>query len=260
MTDLQFSPFQERCLKLVEESETTCRGRHSLRSAVNHLKRGWNIREKDPEMAVFRAITAEEEAAAGLFHALKYRKYDNAHLINPKNHVHKSAVAPFMQILLFFFGEFSETSRVLPKFHIKEENGDTRLRVVLPLVINGQDMWAYPIPPLNFDVSSDGKKLSFRPQIEKLLTDQNASDILKYVREQANQRNKILYAGPDGYPVIEDLKGSFFELRLVRVMVMVKAFLFIEPWEERQPFVQQSLDAFLVMLKRVENKMLHAEM
>lgn len=259
MDELPFTKFQERCIQLVNESATTCRGRHSLRCAVNHLKKGWQLRKDDPEMAVFRAITAEEEAVSGVFHALKYRNYKNADLINPRNHVHKSAAIPFLQVLGLFFHEFSETEKIAPKLHLKDEDGETRLRVALSVKINSEDLLAYPIPPLNFSVTSDGKKPSFKPQIGRFLTDKNSSDILKYVQEQANLRNKILYASTDGYPAITELQDEFFEVRRSRVMAMVLAFLLIEPWNESQLFVQQSLDAFLVMLKRVEDEMLHTE-
>ncbi len=49
----------------------------------------------DLEMAAFRAITAEEEAASALFHSLKRRRYAGAARLSPRNHVHKNAVAPF---------------------------------------------------------------------------------------------------------------------------------------------------------------------
>ncbi|MGA7982133.1 MAG: hypothetical protein WCA32_18180, partial [Chromatiaceae bacterium] len=101
-TELQFTPFQERCIELVNASDLACRGRHSLRCAVNHLKRGWALREIDDEMAVFRTITAEEEAVSGLFHALKFRGYKNANRLNAHDHRYKNAAIPFLQILGFF--------------------------------------------------------------------------------------------------------------------------------------------------------------
>lgn len=254
---MEFTKFQERCLDLIEASN--CRGRHSIRCAVNHLRRGWELRTVDAEMAAFRGITAEEEAASGLFHALKFRSYKNAGLLNPRNHVHKSAVTPFLHVLGAFFEEFSETEKVKPRLHIKEESGVRALHIALSLFVNGEEHWAYPIPPLNFSVTSDGKPPSYKKQIERFLTTQNASNILNYVKEQANQRNQILYAGPDGYPVISELQDEFFALRQRRVMAMAMAYLLIEPYDEIQPFVQNALDAFLVMLDKVENDFLHAE-
>lgn len=251
MENLQFSKFQKKCIKLIDESKTSCRGRHSIRCAINHLNKGWALRKIDPEMAVFRAITAEEESVSGVFHALKYRCYNNSKILNPKNHVQKNAAIPFLQILGYFFENISGLDKIYPTLHIKEEDGETRLRIALSVCVNGQKLLGYPVPPLNFGVTVDGKKPRFKSQIEKLVKEQNTSDILKYIQDQANLRNKVLYAGDVGYPSLVDLKDSFFELRRTRVMAMVMAFLLIEPWAERQPFVQHVLDAFLLMLNKI---------
>lgn len=259
MDALEFSPFQERCLKLVELSKSPCRGRHSLRSAINHLNKGWKLRKIDPEMAVFRGLTAEEEAVSGIFYLLQYRGYTNSNLLNPRNHVHKNAAIPFLQILGLFFKEFSETERLSPKLHLKEEDGELRLLIALTVIVNGERQLVYPIPPLNFGVTSNGRMPSFKPQVGRFLTKHNSSDILKYIKGEANLRNRLLYAGTHGYPALKNLSDSFFELRRARVMAMVMAYLFIEPWPEQQPFVQQCLDAFLAMLKVVQHEMLDSE-
>jgi hypothetical protein len=254
MENLQFSEFHKKLINLVGESKTNCRGRHSILCAINHLNKSWNIRNIDPEMSVFRAITAEEESVSGVFHALIYRGYNNSKLLNPKSHIHKNAAIPFLQSLGYFFDEIEGVEKLSPTFHIKEENGETRLRIALSVNINGQDLLGYPIPPLNFGVTMDGKSVNFEQQIERIVKEQNASNILKYIKEQANLRNRILYAGATGYPSLTDLKDSFFELRKTRVMAMVMAFLLIEPWVEPQPFVQNVLDAFLLMLNIVNHK------
>jgi hypothetical protein len=66
-------------------------------SAVDHLRRAWRIREVDPEMAVFRCITAEEEAVAAIFLSLKRRGYAGAKHLHWHNHRHKAVVLPFRQ-------------------------------------------------------------------------------------------------------------------------------------------------------------------
>ncbi len=50
--------------------------------------------QDDPAMAIFRAITAEEEAASGLLRCLAEMDYPNAKYLNPHNHSHKHAVFP----------------------------------------------------------------------------------------------------------------------------------------------------------------------
>jgi hypothetical protein len=210
-------------------------------------------------MAAFRGITAEEEAASGLIFALQHRGYDNAQLLNPRNHVHKSAVIPFLDVLGRFFHEVVVANGIVPKLHLDEEEGVTQLRVAVPIVAFGVEKWAYPIPPLNFSVKSDERSISYKKQIESFLTDQNAKNMAAFVREQANKRNHILYASPDGYPAVESLKEDFFTTRKRRVIVMLCGYLLIEPYVERQLFVQGALDAYLAMLDRVSSELLHPE-
>jgi hypothetical protein len=69
------------------------------RSAIHHLELAWKIKDVDPEMAIFRAITSEEEAATAIFIALKDKGYLNAKKIKFKKHsynrhsAHPSAVS-----------------------------------------------------------------------------------------------------------------------------------------------------------------------
>jgi hypothetical protein len=259
MNDSQFSTFDNRCIELLNASKTRCRGRHSLQNALNHLRRALALRDIDHEMSVFRAVTAEEEAVSGLYYALKHRHYVHANLLDPKSHVHKNAAIPFLQMLAHFFSGFSGTEELAPKLHLKEEDGEVRLRIAISVAISGQTVIAYPVPPLNFGVTSGGKKPDFTTQAKRFLSEQSASNLLDYIRAQANMRNQLLYAGPSGYPVLEEINPSFFKVRQTRVMAMLKTFLLIEPWAERQPFVQQSLDAFLVMLGKIEHEVLDPE-
>ena len=63
----------KKCLR-----EIKGRARQSAFHAFEHLDKAERIAELDPEMAVFRAITAEEEAATAVFFSLKQRGYDRA--------------------------------------------------------------------------------------------------------------------------------------------------------------------------------------
>jgi hypothetical protein len=256
MDDFEFTSFQEKCLDLVRNSDSTCRGRFSILNAVRHLRKGWALRDIDPEMAAFRGLTAEEEAVTGVFWALQHRNYTHAERLKPHDHVQKNAAIPFLQALALFFEQFSETKRANPKLHIKEEQGARRLMLMLTAHVDGKDVAAYPMPPLNFGVTMNGERPSFASQINTFLASQNSHNILDFVRGQANLRNQVLYASPAGCPTLTSLEGRFFEVRRARVMAMATAYLFIEPWQERQPFVQHALDAFLVMLKKLNNEVL----
>lgn len=46
-------------------------------------------------MAVFLGITADEESATAIFHALKARRHPSAAAVNPRWHAHEAAMVPF---------------------------------------------------------------------------------------------------------------------------------------------------------------------
>jgi hypothetical protein len=97
-------PIQQAVCAAPNDSKS--RGRHSLMSALDHLSRGWAIVQVDPAMAMFRGITAEEEAATAVFYTLKERGYDIATKLNPWDHTQKSALVPFIIVI----GNFMQAS------------------------------------------------------------------------------------------------------------------------------------------------------
>jgi hypothetical protein len=238
---------------------TRSRGKHSLRNAWYHLERGWANREIDPAMAMFRGITAEEEAATGLIYALRDKKYDNANLLNPWNHTHKHSINSFFDLLSDFFAESIEP---LWKVGIKLGSVDdpNRLKIYIAITVNGEEKYAIPDPPLNLNITVAGKAISFKRQIDKLTNLanlKNVKHIEKYISEKANERNKLLYATAHGYPHLASVKDDFFFCQKQKVMKMAYAYLLIEPYKEKQPFVQQALDSLLKMLGKIEPKHLN---
>lgn len=256
---MELTPFDSKCRDLIE-AMSRVHSRACFRNAFHHLQLAEKIKPSDPLMAAFRALTAEEEAASGLMYCLKERGYLNANLLKPKDHAYKNAVMPFLAILGMFFGEILEGKGLEPKFHLRTFEGETRLTLMLPITVAGEEQWAYPVPPLNFGVSSDAKRLSYRRQVKAYLNAKGASDVLSYVREQANARNRILYAGPEGYPHAIELPADFYSERLRRVVILLRAYLFIQPYQEQQPFVQSALDAFLALLGSLKAHDLHEEL
>jgi hypothetical protein len=98
---VELSDFDHRCLVLLQESPNK-HSRHCFRSAINHLERAEKLFSIDSSMAVFRCITAEEEAATGLMLCLKERGYLNAEKLNTRMHDQKNAVIQFYKILCQF--------------------------------------------------------------------------------------------------------------------------------------------------------------
>ena len=210
-------------------------------------------------MAAFRGITGEEEAASGFMHCLKERGYKNADRLKPKEHIHKNAIAPFLEVLGLFFAETISAHVKKPALMLKGEGNERRLMLGLLMPVNGEDIWVHPIPPLNFTVSSEAKRLSYRKQIDALVSHRGAKNISAHIRAQANLRNQLLYAGPDGYPGHVDLSPDFFKTRQIRVMALVRGYLLVQPYQEHLLFVQDALDAFLAMLGVLKVHDLHED-
>lgn len=242
--------FESKCVGLLNAAPSS-HSRHCIRSALHHLERAGVLIELDPAMAVFRAITAEEEAASGLMRCLRELGYPRSDELNPHDHVHKHAVFPFMEILGLFFGQTIGKHFQNFHLHIKGDDGETRLTIALSIVVFGEQKLAYPIPPLNFGVSVLGKteSINYSSQIAEFTKAKGMPSVKAFLKKEANLRNTILYAGPDGYPVVQDLRASFVEERRRRVIAMLNSYLLIYPYKEHQPYVTQALSAFADLLK-----------
>ena len=182
---MQLSPFDQQCKDLLDESPKRF-SRNCFRSAFHHLQSAERIAEIDPAMAAFRGITGEEEAASGFMHCLKERGYKNADRLKPKEHIHKNAIAPFLEVLGLFFAETISAHVKKPALMLKGEGNERRLMLGLLMPVNGEDIWVHPIPPLNFTVSSEAKRLSYRKQIDALVSHRGAKNISAHIRAQAN--------------------------------------------------------------------------
>lgn len=242
--------FQNKCVELLSAAPSS-HSRHCFRSALHHLERAGALIEIDSSMAVFRAITAEEEAASGLMRCLSELCYPLSNELNPRDHLHKHAMFPFMEILGLFFGQVVGKHFQNFNLHIKEDDGETRLTLALRVSVSGGDGLVYPIPPLNFGVSVLGgaESVDYAHQITEFTKVKGMPSVKAFLKNEANLRNKILYAGPDGYPVVQDLKCSFVEERRRRVLSMLNLYLLIFPYKEHQLYVAQALVAFVNLLK-----------
>ncbi len=203
----------------------------------------------DRPMAVFRCYTAEEEAASGLMHCLKERRYANAGRLNPRHHVHKTAVIPFMTIMKKFIDESLGVHGIEPEVQLREVDGRRQLFLAVPIMVNGEVKIIIPNPPLNFSVSNQGRRLSYNKQIDEYVRANGANEIDDHLREMANKRNLVLYAGSNGYPSDIDITDKFFPAYCARVLAIVRTYLLIQPHAEQQSYVQDSLNAFLGMIQ-----------
>jgi hypothetical protein len=247
------SGFQKKCITLMNAAPRT-HATHCFRSALYHLERAESLREVDPAMAIFRGITAEEEAASGVMRCLIEMGYPGSEALKPHDHAHKHAVFPFMQVLHLFFGQTLVNHFTKYNLHIKEEDGATRLTLALNVNINGQEQLMYPIPPFNFGVKNPdtGEVPDYSIQINQLVVAKGKATVKDFLKKEANLRNEILYADPKGYPTIPALDIGFLVERRTRVLAMIYLYLLVFPYKEQQPFVAQALASFVKMLQQLK--------
>lgn len=218
-------------------------------NAIRHLNRAWRLRQLDPQMAYFRSITAEEEAATCLFLSLKKLKYPGSEKLQHRNHLHKNALFPF---LIAVSRMFAKHKAWLPSTKIYLDSKTSPPRMFLQFQIAGIKGYWEPQPPLNLSVAGgpkdgESKTIDFSAEIAELAKEHSVTAILSHLKERANLRNRLLYAGATGYPDVQGDAEATVKRFQRNVFLMLRLYLLIEPYE-RQLFVQQCLDAFLLML------------
>jgi hypothetical protein len=160
--------------------------RHCARNSVHHIERALRLKEIDPEMAVFRAITAEEEAATAIFLALKEKGYHNSDKIKFKDHAYKQALEPFLRAI----SKFVETWSNEPGFPFGSKysllllgQGSERR---LSLSFQFQDQTVTCIPPLGFSIKLNYRMYFFEQELKTIASGDSRQDIIRYIRRMAN--------------------------------------------------------------------------
>lgn len=253
---MELHSFDERCIEILEALPKQ-HSKQCFRSAINHLKLAEKLYPFDSSMSIFRYITAEEEAASGLIRCLQEIGYQNANELKPRYHPHKHAVIPFFRIMSQFIEDNFRQLEITNDLVIDVENGIEKVRLVVEMNVNGSRERFVPEPPLNFAFEHEGKRFSYKSQIEQLASSKGATNIIKYIEDAANYRNLILYAAPKGVPSHQIVDDKFFAAYQARVFSMLRAYLMIVPYKEKLPFVQDSLDAILNMLGRIKLDDIH---
>ena len=219
-----------------------------------HLEKAWDIKDIDPAMAIFRSITAEEEAATSIFLALKQKNYANSNKLKFKSHIYKQALSPFLQAV----GKFIVYSSKLPGFPFGNDfwlKVDTKTgRKKLQLNINfPENKILVPIPPLHFTINLNGREHNFHKELCDITSGKNRDEIINYLEETADLRNRILYANQDGIPVLEVDIDEYIRLKQNTVFSFLRILCLFSPYKEKANFVQQALNAFLNMLGDIED-------
>lgn len=249
------SDFHIKCVELMNAAPET-HATHCFRSALRHLEKAAVLADIDKEMSAFRVITAEEEAASGLMRALREMNYPGTEAMNVQNHQHKHAVFPFLRIVFLFFSQSLASPFKNFCLHIQEIDGARRLTVGLPLTIGGVDNMIWPHPPLDIFVSmaGTGSAPEFEEQMDEYMQAQGGVTIRAFLKEEANTRNTLLYASPNGYPRLEALAENAFVERQNRVMAMINVFLLIYPYPKHQAFVSHAISVFNKLIDQLGRK------
>lgn len=242
----------ERILQLLAV-EPPSHHRNCFRCAIQHLHLSYALHTVDPAMAMFRAITAEEEAASGLLRCLISRGYPLSEHLRPREHVQKHAVTPFLQSIVQHLSNLRFDALHSVRLAVKEVEGAQRLVVAMNIGESEQELWATPTPPLNmsFREGPDMTAPTFHLDFKRLIEPKGYKNIRSFLDSEVNLRNRILYAAPDGIPFVEGLKVEFMVDRQHRVLSMIKALLLISPYAEHQPFVVEALRAFLILVGKL---------
>ena len=227
--------------------------KHCARNSIHHLEKAFEIQAIDPEMAIFRAITAEEEAATAIFIALKEIGYNNAGKIQFKNHIHKQALCPFMQGVTKFIANFC-IENDFPFGHkgtigFRDDCTGNNPRIIF--TAQDGDL-AFLHPPLNFYIKSEHGLYRFEHELNLATSTSGKNEIYKHVKELSNLRNKLIYATSGGIPKVEGGIEQELENRKKTVLFLLRIFSLIFPYKEKALFVQQALDSFLIMLGKLE--------
>lgn len=241
---------EREILECVDEARG--KPRQCVKHALMHLDRAWRLKLRDPEMAIFRAITAEEEAATAILLSLRQLGYDRADKLSFRSHTHKQAVIPFFRAIECCFSKFAGGVS-LARWGVEPRHQKKRLflELVLP-----DGTTARSDPPLGFTAadSATGSPMDFEKSMDAVVAAHGLSDTLAYLRERANRRNRLLYAGEQGIPTLDGPAEPFVLGAKKHVMLLLGVFCLIFPYRQKALFVQQALDAFLLLLGKVEKQ------
>ena len=239
----------------LERAITHLKGRpkHCARNAYRCLRRAWLLRQVDPEMSVFRAITAEEEAATALMFALKYRNYTGANQLLPRDHSHKAAWIPFIEAI----GKMMAESGVPLGKIVLNAGNPPRIDIRIPAedlgITGGEGYRISPDEPLNLIIkvgknSTDLALATFEEELGAWASARGKADVRRWIGDAANLRNQVLYAAENGIPSSSDPTALILE-RCRRVQVLLLVTVAVLQADAPQPLAAQALRSFLKVMR-----------
>ena len=254
MESMNLNDFQRKVLKEASSTSGYGYGGFAVQSSIRHMERSVLLRESMPEIAAFVAITAEEESATAIFAALKKRRYANANKLKSWDHKHKSGISPFFDLIGGALGILKNEIPLELFFDSLNGNKKEKLWVRMPIGEDGdKKICIVPQPPLNLvSVEPNGKATDYLLKVREIASDRGIDSIFKYIQEIANERNKMLYASNSSVSKVTNIDevltkhlSSAYRNHLIYLLI---------DQHEHQNLVQEALDVFLIILKRIDEK------
>lgn len=231
--------------------------RTRARNAFQGFDRARKLLEIDREMASFLAITSEEEAVAALFRSLQIRKYPDSDKLNLYKHELKSALAPFLSAVLksLVAGGQSLNLRVTIDMSAPSLEVQIPLRQFGIVLTDTEEHCLQLVEPLGIVGTKEGLANPadfFDAHIAEVARDANVKDIRRFVRDQANNRNKILYASDSSLPRSKATEADI-ETRQKRADTALLLSIAVLQTPGHQGMALQCLAAFLKMVRKASD-------
>jgi hypothetical protein len=223
--------------------------KYAALSAVRHVEKAIKIRNIDYEMCAFRLITAEEEASTAIFMALKQKKYLNAERIRHHDHIYKNSVIPFLRAISTVFKK-EIIDKLKPRIEFSSKDEIVKISVIHNL--SGKEYRVNANPPLNFNIEFNDNKLKYEELLKELANSKNKKYISEYLKESANIRNLILYAGPKGLHSIPDLSDNVIKGRIDHIYLLISIYTMIDQHNEIQFIAQDCLTEFVNIIDKIK--------
>lgn len=224
--------------------------RFRLLSALDNFDRSSELFELDREMASFRAITGEEEAATALIKAIQVRRYPHAKKFNSRDHQHKTAVIACVMAISM------QISPILAEFQLSFDFEKKRIDVKIPLsnfnVVGGEKFVIQPVEPLEIVRRVEGVSgaASFDEALKGLAARSNYENIKRMVSSQANARNLLLYATDSALPRSKATREGI-QVRKNRALTLLVLSAMVLQSRNHQSLVSQAIESFLRAISRL---------
>jgi hypothetical protein len=221
-----------------------------LLNSLEHFDRSFQLLDVDREMASFRAITGEEEAATALIKAIQIRGYPHAKKFNSRDHQHKAAVMACVMAIA------ADVAPILKEFQLTFDFAKRRLDVKIPLsnfdITGGEKYAVQPVEPLDVvrTFEGPGHRKPFADSLESLAAKSNYDSIKRMVSAQANGRNTLLYASDSSMPKSRASRQDIAGRKSKALTLLVLAAMVLQS-RKHQSLVCQAIDAFLGVISRL---------